>query len=111
MLQVAPNQNGGERSPQHEESEWSLTSSLSCNGTAWNVLSRDSVDRIFRDVIERAFQQNPDGAIPRDGSSDRSGGCPELRDNGTASSQTLTRPTRCRLPACIGDNEGTHLEM
>ena len=47
---------------------------------AQNVLSRESVDRVFRDVIERcAIQQNPGGAIPRDGSSDRPGGCLELR--------------------------------
>ena len=51
-----------------------------CNGTAQNVLSRESVDRVFRDVIERcAVQRNPGGAIPRNGSSDRSGGCLELR--------------------------------
>ena len=49
--------------------------------TALNVLSRGIVDRVFRGVIERcAVRQNPGGVIPRDGSSDRSGGCPELRE-------------------------------
>ena len=41
-----------------------------------SVLSRGIVDR---DVIERCpVQQNPGGALPRDGSSDRLGGCLEL---------------------------------
>ena len=57
--------------------------SVCCNGTAQNVLSREPVDRVFRDVIERcAVQRNPGGAIPRDGSSDLSGGYPELREEG-----------------------------
>ena len=45
--------------------------SVCCDGTAQNVLSRESVDRVFRDVIDRcAIQQNPGGATPRVGSSD-----------------------------------------
>ena len=52
-----------------------------CNGTALSVLSRGVVDRVFRDVLERcAVQPNPGGAVQGDGSSDRSGGCLELRE-------------------------------
>ena len=71
----------------YEESEWSLASPpvgyivLYCDGTALSVLSRGVVDRVFRDEVERcAAPQNPGGAIPRGGSSDRSGGCLELRE-------------------------------
>ena len=52
--------------------------SVCCNG---NVLSREFVDCVFRGVIDcRAAPQNPSGAIPRGGSSDRSAGCPGLRE-------------------------------
>ena len=51
-----------------------------CNGTALNVLSREFVKRLFRDVIDCcAAPKNPSGAISRGGSSDRSAGCPGLR--------------------------------
>ena len=55
--------------------------SLGCNGTALSVLSRGVVARVFHDVIDRcAAPQNLSGTTLRDGSSDRSAVCPELRD-------------------------------
>ena len=52
-----------------------------CSGTALSVLSRGVVVRAFRDALDHcAAPQNPCEAIPRDGSSGRSVGCPELRE-------------------------------
>ena len=54
--------------------------SVCCNGPALSVLSRGVIVRVFRHVIDRcAAPQNPSGARPGDGSSDRSVGCLELR--------------------------------
>ena len=52
-----------------------------CNGTALSVLSGgEDVLRVFRDALDhRVSPQNPCEAIPRDGSSDQSVGCQELR--------------------------------
>ena len=52
-----------------------------CNGTALSVLSRGVVVRAFRDALDTCVAtRNPCEAIPRDGSSDRSVGCLELRE-------------------------------
>ena len=54
--------------------------SVCCDGPALIVLSREFVDRVFRDVIDCcAVPHNSSGATPRGGSSDRSAGCPGLR--------------------------------
>ena len=70
--------------------------SVYCNGPALSVLSRGVIVRVFRDVIDRcAAPQNPSGAIPRDGSSDRSVGCLELR--GELETVLLCSPTLVRV--------------
>ena len=52
-----------------------------CNGTAQNVLSRGVVVRVFRDALDHcAAPQKRGEAISRDGSSDLSVGCLELRE-------------------------------
>ena len=51
-----------------------------CHGTAQSVLSGGIVVRVHHDVPDHyAGPQNPSGAIFRDGSSDQSVGCPQLR--------------------------------
>ena len=56
-----------------------VTLLLAVRGTALKVLSREFVERVFRDVVDCcAAPQNPSGAIPRGGSSDGSARCPEL---------------------------------
>ena len=55
------------RSRYDEESEWSLMITL-----LQDVLSRESVDRVFHDVIERcASRRSRDEAMPRGGSFDQ----------------------------------------
>ena len=57
-----------------------------CNGTAHSVISRRVVVRVFRDALHHcASPQNPCEAIPREGSSDRSVECLQLRGDGKCS--------------------------
>ena len=54
---------------------------VDCNGTALSVLSRGVVVSVFRDALDCcAATQNPGEDISRDGSSDWSVGCLELRE-------------------------------
>ena len=71
-----------------------------------SVLSRGVVVRVFRDALDHcAAPQNPCEAKPRDGSSDRSVGCPELVVNGKCTVLTYS-PTLIRVR---GLEKSTHV--
>ena len=98
-----------ERSRYDEESEWSLMITL-----LQDVLSRESVDRVFHDVIERcASRRSRDEAMPRGGSFDQSGASLEVyaewkkrREDELSSTGQIPAAsgTRTRRPSILESN-------